>query len=64
MQCVSLGRRAAVVQSVTPDDRPTARVLTGRAAVLVKESVCRFVIGMLRAERTLGGAYRWPKGAA
>jgi hypothetical protein len=53
-----------VVQSVTPDDRPTARVLTGRAAVLVKESVCRFVIGMLRAERTLGGAYRWPKGAA
>jgi NADH dehydrogenase len=64
MQCVSLGRRAAVVQSVTPDDRPTARVRTGRAAVLVKESVCRFVIGMLRAERTLGGAYRWPKGAA
>lgn len=47
---------------MTPDDRPDGRVLTGRSAVLVKESVCRFVIGMLRAERTLGGAFRWPKG--
>ncbi|MFO0610818.1 MAG: hypothetical protein U0324_47085 [Polyangiales bacterium] len=61
---MSLGRRAAVVQSVTHDDRPAARMLTGRTAVLVKESVCRFVLGMLRAERTLGGAYLWPKGAA
>lgn len=64
MQCVSLGRHAAVVQSVTADDRPNARVLTGRGAALVKESVCRFVLGMLRAERVMAGAYRWPRGAA
>ncbi|MEZ4394157.1 MAG: FAD-dependent oxidoreductase [Polyangiales bacterium] len=64
MQCVSLGRRAAVIQSVTPDDRPTERVVTGRGAVMVKETVCRFVLGMLRAERALGGAYRWPTRAA
>ncbi|MGX4657385.1 NAD(P)/FAD-dependent oxidoreductase [Micromonospora sp. SCSIO 07396] len=40
-QCVSLGRRDAVVQWVTPDDRPKPSALTGRPAARVKELICR-----------------------
>ncbi|MFI9405468.1 NAD(P)/FAD-dependent oxidoreductase [Nocardia sp. NPDC052316] len=39
-QCVSLGRRDAIVQKVTPDDQPTSTVLTGRIAARVKELIC------------------------
>ncbi|GAA2360032.1 NAD(P)/FAD-dependent oxidoreductase [Streptomyces cuspidosporus] len=39
-QCVSLGRRDAIVQRVTSDDRPTSTVLTGRTAARVKEFIC------------------------
>ncbi|MBM7083385.1 NAD(P)/FAD-dependent oxidoreductase [Micromonospora humidisoli] len=40
-QCVSLGRRDAVVQWVTPDDQPKPSALTGRPAARVKELICR-----------------------
>ncbi|NBH08015.1 oxidoreductase, partial [Amycolatopsis sp. SID8362] len=40
-QCISLGRRDAVVQWVTPDDRPKPSAVTGRAAARVKELICR-----------------------
>ncbi|WP_194832402.1 NAD(P)/FAD-dependent oxidoreductase [Nocardia sp. XZ_19_369] len=39
-QCISLGRRDAIVQKVTPDDQPTSTVLTGRIAARVKELIC------------------------
>ncbi|MFK4189337.1 NAD(P)/FAD-dependent oxidoreductase [Streptomyces sparsogenes] len=39
-QCISLGRRDAIVQRVTSDDRPTPTVLTGRTAARVKEFIC------------------------
>ncbi|MEU9793272.1 FAD-dependent oxidoreductase [Streptomyces sparsogenes] len=39
-QCISLGRRDAIVQRVTSDDRPTSTVLTGRTAARVKEFIC------------------------
>ena len=39
-QCVSLGRRDAVVQWVTPDDRPKPSAVTGRAAARIKEMIC------------------------
>lgn len=61
VQCVSLGRRRGLVQSVTPDDRATPRVVTGRAGALVKEGICRLVVGMIRAERWVDGAYQWPR---
>ena len=40
-QCISLGRRDALVQWVTPDDRPKPSAVTGRTAARVKEAICR-----------------------
>jgi NADH dehydrogenase len=40
-QCISLGRRDAVVQWVTPDDRPKPSAVTGRMAARLKEIVCK-----------------------
>ena len=40
-QCVSLGRRDAVVQWVTPDDRPKPSAVTGRMAARLKEIICK-----------------------
>ncbi|MFD7976962.1 NAD(P)/FAD-dependent oxidoreductase [Streptomyces sp. NPDC059071] len=40
-QCVSLGRKEALIQFVTADDRSVARALTGRVAVLYKELICK-----------------------
>jgi len=39
-QCISLGRRDAIVQWVTPDDRPKPSALTGRTAARFKEVIC------------------------
>jgi NADH:ubiquinone reductase (H+-translocating) len=43
-QAISLGRRDAVVQFVTADDRPKRGYLTGRAAVRYKEALCRIAV--------------------
>ncbi|WP_411103516.1 NAD(P)/FAD-dependent oxidoreductase [Streptomyces sp. cmx-4-9] len=40
-QCISLGRREGLIQSVTADDRAVDKALTGRAAALVKELICK-----------------------
>jgi len=40
-QCISLGRREGVIQYVTADDRAVSAVLTGRAAAVYKELVCK-----------------------
>lgn len=40
-QCLSLGRRDGLIQPVRPDDTARAGALTGRAAALTKEQVCR-----------------------
>ena len=61
VQCLSFGRARGLVQSLTPDDRALDRVVTGRAGAVIKETICRFVIGMIRAERLVGGAYQWPR---
>ncbi|MEU3010884.1 NAD(P)/FAD-dependent oxidoreductase [Nocardia asteroides] len=39
-QCISLGRRDAIMQRVTHADQPTSTVLTGRFAARVKEVIC------------------------
>ncbi|WP_428263623.1 NAD(P)/FAD-dependent oxidoreductase [Haliangium sp.] len=65
MQCISLGRRDAVVQMVDGQDRSVGRVFRGRRAVWIKEAVCRMVAGVMRLERRLGlRLYRWamPRG--
>ncbi|MFF2085198.1 NAD(P)/FAD-dependent oxidoreductase [Nocardia sp. NPDC058176] len=41
LQCISLGRRDAVIQFLHPDDTPGTRVLTGRTGALVKELIVR-----------------------
>ncbi len=40
-QCISLGRRDAIVQWVTPDDRSKPSALTGRTAARIKELICK-----------------------
>lgn len=60
MQCISLGRRRAVALRVSADDVPSGAVLTGRRGALVKELVCRYVLGALRLERLVPGLYTWP----
>ncbi|MFD5321778.1 NAD(P)/FAD-dependent oxidoreductase [Streptomyces sp. NPDC127098] len=40
-QCISLGRRDAVVQWVTPDDEPKPSAVTGKMAARIKEFICR-----------------------
>jgi NADH dehydrogenase len=60
MQCISIGRRQGVVAFVDRDDRASGRVLTGRTGALVKELVCRFVMGAIRLERHFAGLYAWP----
>ncbi|MEV6279673.1 FAD-dependent oxidoreductase [Nocardia sp. NPDC051832] len=39
-QCISLGRRDAIVQKVTKEDQPTSKVGVGRMAARVKELIC------------------------
>lgn len=58
-QCVSLGRRKGMVVFIDQDDQPTGRVLGGLRGALVKELICRLVIGALRIERSLPGMYAW-----
>ncbi|MBN6041190.1 NAD(P)/FAD-dependent oxidoreductase [Amycolatopsis sp. 195334CR] len=40
-QCLSLGRHDAIMQWVTPDDQPKPAAVTGKAAVRIKEMICR-----------------------
>ncbi|MFD4468002.1 NAD(P)/FAD-dependent oxidoreductase [Rhodococcus sp. NPDC058505] len=59
LQCVSLGRRAGVVQFVRTDDSPRRWALRGRTGARVKEQVCRTTL------RWIGpgaGGYRWLRG--
>ncbi|KPI33075.1 Pyridine nucleotide-disulfide oxidoreductase, FAD/NAD(P)-binding domain containing protein [Actinobacteria bacterium OV450] len=39
-QCISLGRRDGILQRVTPEDRMTSTVITGRAGARIKEFIC------------------------
>lgn len=59
---ISLGRRDALTQLTRARDEPTGRIITGRAAAWVKETVCRLTIGVLRAEAALGRPlYLWQR---
>lgn len=59
-QAVSLGRRDGLVQFTDGNDKPFGWVVTGRTAARIKEAVERFVVvGLLRLERLVPGAYAW-----
>lgn len=47
-QCISLGRRDALVQFVNRFDQPVERVLTGRIAALYKEGIVRTALQVQR----------------
>lgn len=55
VQCLSLGRTEGLIQFVNADDSPRDRILTGRAAVLVKEQVVRSTVRTLRLARRAPG---------
>jgi len=57
-QCVSLGRRGGVLQTVRADDAPRRLVVGGRVAAVVKELICPYAAGSPRWERRLPGTYR------
>ncbi|MFC9590753.1 NAD(P)/FAD-dependent oxidoreductase [Streptomyces sp. NPDC056944] len=40
-QCISLGRKEALIQFVTADDQAVEKTMTGRKAVLFKELICK-----------------------
>lgn len=61
IQCISIGRRRGMVVFVDRDDHPTGRLIRGRVAAMIKEMICRFVVGGIRLERRLVGVYAWPE---
>ena len=62
-QCISIGRRAGVIQLLTRADRPTAVRITGRAGAWVKEWVCSVLAtGGPRREREKPGSLPVVKG--
>ncbi|GAA4562631.1 FAD-dependent oxidoreductase [Planotetraspora kaengkrachanensis] len=56
-QCISLGRHDGLLQFVGRDDSPRDRILTGRAAALVKEQIVRTTV------RTIVMTARSPRAA-
>lgn len=59
-QCISLGRNRGLLQFTDKDDIAQERIITGFAAKLIKESICRGTIWGLKLERSVPGALRWP----
>ncbi|MBO0679339.1 FAD-dependent oxidoreductase [Mycolicibacterium sp. S2-37] len=60
-QCVSLGRRAGVIQLARTDDTVLPLYIGGRAAATVKEAVCNGTIAFLAKEARKPGSYFWLK---
>ncbi len=61
-QCVSLGRKAGVIQLAHLDDRVTRGHIGGRPAASIKEAVCKGTISFLAKEARKPGSYFWLKG--
>lgn len=62
-QCISLGRKAALVQFVDENDHPTERILTGRWGAMMKETICRYTVLGLNLERHVPGSFTYPQGS-
>ncbi|HEX2620169.1 MAG TPA: FAD-dependent oxidoreductase [Phototrophicaceae bacterium] len=60
-QCISLGRNNGLIQRVRLDDSPVEQVLTGWAAAVFKEIICRYAFRSIQVERYLPGAYWYLK---
>jgi NADH dehydrogenase len=60
-RCISLGRHDGLVQMVDSDDSPSEQIVTGRAAALIKEMICRYTVASLGWVRHIPNAYYWPQ---
>jgi NADH dehydrogenase FAD-containing subunit len=61
-QCVSLGRKAGVIQVSHLDDRATRAHIGGRVAASIKEAVCKGTVWQLGLEARKPGSYFLLKG--
>ena len=62
-QCISIGRKTALIQLLTRADQPRPVRVTGRAGALMKEWVCTVLAtGAPRRERSRPGSLRLPSG--
>jgi NADH:ubiquinone reductase (H+-translocating) len=59
IRCISLGRRDGLVQMVTADDTPAARIITGWRAALVKEFIGLGTAWAIRIARYLPRSFAW-----
>lgn len=62
IRCISLGRKAGLVQVVDFNDVPQARVVTGWLGALIKEFICRSTVWSISLEKRMTGSYRWSQG--
>jgi NADH dehydrogenase len=60
IQCISLGRRAGIVQHVDAYDVAQPRHLGGRLGAWGKELICRYALASVSLERR-GIGYSWPR---
>ncbi|MEU9706489.1 FAD-dependent oxidoreductase [Streptomyces sp. NPDC047981] len=58
-QCLSLGRRAGLLQLAEKDDTVKKQYVAGRAGALVKEMICRGIPWQLRYEARKPGVRTW-----
>ncbi len=61
IRCISLGRRRGLVLVTDGDDRPGPRYFSGSIGAMIKEFICRMVIGAIRFEAYWSGVYSWPR---
>jgi NADH dehydrogenase len=61
-QCISLGRRAGILQFSHQDDTPVNVYLSGRLSAKVKEAICKGTLWGLRREARKPGSTFWFKG--
>lgn len=61
-QCVSLGRKRAILQLSHTDDTPRRTYIAGRLAAVVKEQICRATVSFTAREGRKPGSYIWLRG--
>ncbi|MEV0316889.1 NAD(P)/FAD-dependent oxidoreductase [Streptomyces sp. NPDC050658] len=58
-QCVSLGRRAGILQLTKPDDTAKKYYVAGRAGARLKETICKSIPWQLGFESRRPGSVKW-----
>ena len=61
-QCISLGRKRAVLQISRTDDTPRQAYIAGRLAAVVKEQICKGTVSFIARESRKPASYFWLRG--